>query len=284
MDFCCFYSLSPLPLNEVLVLRFIAYLHSIKFSPSSVRVHLAAIRAWAISLGLNPPDLYSARVKWALRSFTRSAPPPARVPPFTFRMLYSIYLVISYSYDNIMHFTAMLLAYFGCMRSAEYCPSQGTAPPLTLSSIRFIDSHNPYMIVNVPISKTALHGYTVVIGCSDSPICAYCWMLNYLHIRRAPPSAPLFLYRSGAPLTHSSLTQAMRQLLLASGLPYLPVTPHSLRAGAATDAHRAGAPDSAVQKLGRWASNAYRLYLRLSQADQALTSKWLASSHSHQFS
>ena len=193
-------------------------------------------------------------------------------------MLYRVYQSLPYSYSNVMHFAAMLLAYYGCMRSSEYCPSPLTAPPLTPQSIRFIDSIPPYMVITVPSSKTAIHGYTVVVGCSESPVCSYCWMQHYLHIRRAPPNSPLFIYPSGAPLTHTSLTQAMRQFLAAAGLPNPSVTPHSLRAGAATDAHRAGAPDSAVQQLGRWSSNAYLIYLRPSQAHQALNSKRLAHS------
>ena len=226
---------------------------------------------------MDPPDLYSQRVRWALRSFARSAPPPSRVPPLTYQMLNSIFKSLSYSYTNLMHFTAMALAYYGCMRSSEYCPSQGSIP-LTPSSLRFVSSTPPYMVVSVPRSKTSPHGYTVVIGCSESAVCAYCSMLNYLSHRRASHSAPLFLYQSGVPLTHSNFTTAIRQMLSAAGLPSLHFTPHSIRAGAATDAHRAGAPDSAIQRLGRWTSSAYQLYLRPSQAQQARTSRWLAAS------
>ena len=174
----------------------------------------------------------------------------------------------------------MLLAYFGCLRSAEYCPSPNTASPLTPAHISF---HGPigaqYMVIRVNSSKTAMHGFRVVVGCSGTLVCAVCWMAAYLPVRPFPPSSPLFITAQGLPLSHSIMTSAMRSLLRGAGYQSEGFTPHSLRAGAATDAAQRGLPDSVVQQLGRWKSQAFRVYLRPSDSAQAALSARLAGVH-----
>ena len=277
IQFCAQFALDPTMLDERLILRFIAYLNSLSIAPSSIKVYLSAIRAWAISIGLPPPFIYTPKVNWAMRSIVRDAPPPNRVPPFTYTMLRRVHQSLAYTHDNITVFTAMLLAYFACMRSSEFCPSSGVAHHLTPSSLSFIPAQPPYMVVAVRSSKNSIKGYSVVVGCSGTAVCAYCWMRHYLARFPRPPAAPLFILASGAPLTHASLSRHMRSFARQAGLPELQFTPHSLRAGAATDAAQAGAPDSAIQQLGRWASLAYRIYMRPSQAQQAQVSRRLAS-------
>ena len=53
---------------------------------------------------------------------------------------------------------------------------------------------------------------------------------------------------------------------------------HSFRIGAATSAKHAGVSDLHLQALGRWRSDAYLKYVRLSLKDLARLSKSLASS------
>ena len=98
-----------------------------------------------------------------------------------------------------------------------------------------------------------------------------------MSIRDASPNSPLFVTKAGLSLTHSMLTKAIRAFLEQAGYPPRPYTPHSLRAGSATDAAQSGAPDSAVQRLGRWQSSAFTAYLRPSQLQEALVAGRLAA-------
>ena len=128
IQFCVRYELDPFRVNESTILRFIAHLSSDNIAPSTVRVYLAGIRAWLISEGIPTPLIYSQRVKWALMSLRRSAPPPARAPPFTMSMFLKVFKVILYSYDSAHLFSSMLLGYFGCLRASEYLPAPEHPP------------------------------------------------------------------------------------------------------------------------------------------------------------
>lgn len=276
LDFCTRYALDPIRIEESTVIRFIAYLSCIPISPSTVRVYLAGIRAWIISEGHPPPYIYSQRVKWALRSLDRSAPNPVRARPFTMSMLRVVFHFIDYSYDNVLMFSAMLLGYFGCLRSSEYCYAPGCTP-LLLSHVKIVEASTRFMIISVQSSKTAHKGFQLVVGCSRSAICAVCWLKHFISIRSHPPSLPLFTLKSGVPLTRAALSLFMRQSLSAAGMDPSNISTHSLRAGSATDAAGLGLTDSAIQQLGRWKSSAFTVYLRPSQSDQAAVAAQLAS-------
>ena len=274
------YGLDPTILTEYQILRFITHLNSISLSISTIRVYIAGVRAWAIANNIPVPDLHTPRITWALKAISRYGPPPSTAPPFGYALLATLLPRVPRTYDNLMVATAMLFAYYGCFRSAEYCPNPSTAPPLTLASLTFDQADDPpYMKVDVKSSKTSTHGFKAVIGCSGTFVCSVCWMLAYLAVRPFPPQSPLFIYSQGNPMSHSTLTSSMRELIALAGLPPGEYTPHSLRAGSATDAAQRGLPDSAVQQLGRWRSNAFRAYLRPSNQAQADIASILAGIH-----
>ena len=280
INFCSMYGLDPTNISEYQVLRFITYLTSLSLSISTIRVYIAGVRAWAIANNLPVPDIYQPRVKWALKAVAKQGPPPSSVPPLGYSVLDSLLPRVPKTYDNLMLVAAMLLAYYGCFRSAEFCPNPSTAPPLTPNNITFHHAENHhYMKVNVRASKTSIHGFKAIIGCSGTFVCSLCWMRSYLAVRPFPKTDPLFINSRGIPLSHSIMTKSMRELMTITGLPPLEYTPHSLRAGSATDAAQRGLPDSAIQQLGRWRSDAFKVYLRPSSQSQAGLSSILAGLH-----
>lgn len=85
-------------------------------------------------------------------------------------------------------------------------------------------------------------------------------MLSYLS-RRGEEPGPLFVLKSGQPLSRAVLTNWLRQILSTAGISGN-FSSHSFRIVAATVAARNGVPDHLIQALGRWTSNAYQLYIR----------------------
>lgn len=93
----------------------------------------------------------------------------------------------------------------------------------------------------------------------DDEACAVAAMDNLLTLFPRPPEAPLFHQQHGAftrEYVISNLKPAMR--ILGHKGNY---SGHSFRREAATSSKEAGLCDADIQILGRWKSDAYRLYI-----------------------
>ena len=97
-------------------------------------------------------------------------------------------------------------------------------------------------------------------------------MLDYLSIRPATPG-PLFLLQSGSPLTRALLVDNLQKALRQAGLNHKDYNGHSFRIGAATSAAQRGLEDSLIQTLGRWRSDAYKIYIKLPAPSSQLSLK-----------
>ena len=98
-------------------------------------------------------------------------------------------------------------------------------------------------------------------------------LLRHLHLSGSNPN-PYFVFEDGSHLTRVKLASVISNLLKVYNIEG-DYTGHSFRIGAATTAARAGIPDNMIKTLGRWSSEAYRLYIRSSEDDIAGVSKKL---------
>lgn len=258
-------------------MRFIAFLYHASLSLGTIKVYLAGVRSWYLTTGLPIPVIYTPRVKLALRSILRDNPPPSRVLPLTFSILQRAFSFLTPTPYNIMCLAAMSLAYFACLRSAEYCFDASLGHSLSTSDITFLSSPPRSMRVLIRSSKTLIHGFEIVIGCSGVRFCAVCLIRLHLSTSNPPPQLPLFKLPAGVPLNYRSLSAFIKALLTRMGLDPARYSPHSLRAGSATDAAALGASSHFIQSLGRWRSDAYLAYLRPTPLFQSSISPFLAS-------
>ena len=90
-------------------------------------------------------------------------------------------------------------------------------------------------------------------------------LLRYFHLRGSNPG-PLLC------LTRVKLNSIISNLLNVCNIGG-DYTGHSFRMGAATTAARVGIPNNMIKTLGRWSSEACRLYIRPSEDDIARVSK-----------
>ena len=81
-------------------------------------------------------------------------------------------------------------------------------------------------------------------------------------------------FPDGSPLTRDLLNSKIRNLLFSCGA-VGDYTGHSFRIGAATTAARVGLPFHLIKSVGRWSSDAYKLYIRTSELDIAAVSSKL---------
>ena len=160
--------------------------------------------------------------------------------------------------------SACTLAFFGMLRSSEYTSPNNTTF-LSNSTLQVTDiSFSPdlsFVSILIKHSKTDpfRHGCTIRLAAVSSDLCPVAALLRYLRYRHYSVG-PLFVFQSGIYLTHHHIVT-----LLRDALPHVSnINTHSFRIGGASAASSAGIPDSLIQVMGRWSSDAYHRYLRVS--------------------
>ena len=79
-----------------------------------------------------------------------------------------------------------------------------------------------------------------------------------------PSKGPLFCHSDGRAITVDEVRDQVRRVMRAAGRPPVLYGAHSLRIGGATAALAAGVPPELIRLIGRWSSDVYEIYCRLS--------------------
>jgi site-specific recombinase XerD len=132
------------------------------------------------------------------------------------------------------------------------------------------------MLIRLRAAKTDPFaiGTTVIIGATGSSICPIAAMKSYFAFRRAIQGhigmeESLFIFSDGSTLRRDQLTTFLRAFLTRLGIDARLFAGHSFRIGGATELARAGAPGHIIQKMGRWSSDAFKLYIRTANSELA---------------
>ena len=96
-------------------------------------------------------------------------------------------------------------------------------------------------------------------------------MLPYL-ARRGRGVGPLFRTERNEPLTKQAFVSCLKLALGRLGYDGLVFAGHSFRISAATTAAACGFEDSTIKLLGRWASNAFQIYVKTPRTTLAAVS------------
>ena len=118
-----------------------------------------------------------------------------------------------------------------------------------------------------------------LIPSSDPCICPERWVARMIKIIPAHASEPFFLVRENRdrfPLTSRQVGRLLKQWCKSAGLDLARLTPHGLRRGGLTWAHRAKVSSESLQVLGGWASNAYKRYIEHDFESRLETGKKMA--------
>jgi hypothetical protein len=102
----------------------------------------------------------------------------------------------------------------------------------------------------------------------------------WLAERRAlgiPETQMLFCHEDGSPLTVRQLRDAVKGMMAAIGLDPARFGAHSLRIGGATAALAAGVTPSLIRIMGRWSSDVYEIYCRMSEESALGVGRAIAS-------
>jgi hypothetical protein len=185
---------------------------------------------------------------------------------------------------EVILFAVALVGLVGLLRASEFISK---APyGCTLRRSHFSDLGDR-VVLRLVRSKTDTfeEGVDVSIFQVGGPLCPVAW-LRTLWAQSAikSPEAPLFQSPDGSAITYLQLQAFLKRVCAATGVDGQRVTTHSLRIGGATTLFELGFSPDMVKKLGRWVSDSYQRYQRLSDASlrrAALAFAKTASSREH---
>jgi hypothetical protein len=168
---------------------------------------------------------------------------------------------------------AIKLAWAGFLRCGEFTAPNGAkfnpAVHLSRSSLQFLPSfdHPTHMSLSLPSSKTDpfRSGVSILIARAPAEAALTCPVLAMQrYLRQWPdtnPLAPLFRDATGKALTRAPFISLLKARLAHLNLDQSLYSGHSFRRGAATSAATVGYNNYEIQLLGRWRSDAYKLYI-----------------------
>ena len=258
-----------LPLSTTTIALFVSYLRARKLAPSTISSYLSAISYVHKIKDLRDPtkEFLIQKLLTAVGK-ERSADP--RLPitkPVPFQLVRSLQHTLSSAEQRTL-FTAMfLIAFYGFFRIGELASKSPASSNsvVQFNNLSFLSTEGSIQSLKITIChfkhNTNNRPVDVIITRdSASPICPVQAMLDYCKVRLFAPG-PLFCLRN-RPVTVNQFNEQLRACLSFCSLDSSRFKSHSFRIGAACHAADLGYSDSQIRALGRWKSDAFKLYIR----------------------
>ena len=264
LQFCKLHNLKALPIHETNVMLYVTSIA--KSSVSNVKIHISSVKHFAaVIVGQHIPPL--PRLYMLVRSIKRQSKKGPKRLPVTLSKLRVIFEFLASSswsqVDKCMLWAAVTTAFFGFLRSSEYCSPQtkkyDTETTLCFEDISYKHS-NIYITIKASKTDPFREGCTICLSPSYASVCPVTNLLNYMN-QHPLKSGPLFTFSDQTLLTRRRMNSLLKSAV-PSGVK-APVSSHSLRIGAASTAAAAGLPRWLIQQLGRWTSDCFRTYIQI---------------------
>jgi len=293
LNFCQAIKAIPIPASEQTLLLFATHLADSSITYSTIKVYISAIRHMHVREGLHEDfsTQLTPRLHLTLKGIQKSQATSSQRTrlPITLKIMQSINGLLTedpHSYNNILIWAACCLAFFGFLRVSEFTIPNDTAYDsechLSPSDVAVDNRDHPQLLkVTIKQSKTDpfRKGVDLYLGATDGRLCPVKALLPYLAIRPEHSNSPIFIFKDGRPLTRQRFSHLLNTLLSRLGYDSTLYNTHSFRIGAATTARQANIPDSSIQMLGRWKSNAYQSYIKTPPQELACFSKYLTTQY-----
>ena len=197
------------------------------------------------------------------------SPQSAALLPITLKMLQSLITalekIVNSSYDKKLLKAMFVIMYFCCLRIGEVALSNHDDHVIQISQVSFSQVDSVFHSFTIQFNSFKMSGSRTpaitILRREHETICPVQLLLDYLAVRPRC-SGPLFLSASNKLITRWWLLKMLRFCLSYLGWDNLAVNTHSFRIGRATDMFAQNYSDSYIQHVGRWASDAFKRYLR----------------------
>ncbi|KAF8442249.1 hypothetical protein L210DRAFT_3330315, partial [Boletus edulis BED1] len=261
------------PISHTTLLAFLSSCAG-AYSGSAISNYAAGIRAWHLLHG-HPWQIEQQELKLTLQGASRLAPRTSKRPkrpPMTLDDIKAIraFLNLDDPCDAAIY-ACMVVVFYSVVRLGEFTVTAITkfnpTKHVTRRNVSFLkDQHGlPVIKIALPSTKCAPDGEDVQCapqkGCVSDPEAA---LRRHFHINAAPPNAHLFAWKHPKnglrPLSKTQFISRITPIAKQCGLAEL--KGHSLRIGGTLFYLLKGIPFDVVKVMGRWAGEAFTLYLR----------------------
>lgn len=281
------------PSSSTLIAAFIADLAGL-YAAATIRNYVFGVRAWHILHGvawsMNEPEL-----EGLLKAANALAPGSSRRKqrqPYTVDYIATVGGALDLNLPlHVAVFACLTTTFYTAARLGEFVvKTLGSFDPrvnITRSGVRedLDDKGLQSTVFKLPHTKTAPSGEEVSWSAQDGPTDPRAALETHLRINNPPTDAPLFAYRDSKfsrskpkPLTKAKFLEVVHAAAKRTGLD--PLQGHGIRIGSTLEYLLRGVPFEVMKVKGRWASDAFQLYLR--KHAQILAPYMQARSHQHE--
>ena len=268
MRFCEQIKVIPFPICSDILELFVSSMAQ-RIGVKSMNVYLCGLQYVNTFYGFSEQISHMPNLAYVLRGIRRTQGPkfhrPLRAPILVTHLtdMFNLCSCFLNPHDTLMIRAAFTLAFFGLLRVSEYtAPQNFLWDPLVHLAVTDVSFsiHPPSMRLKIKASKTDPFRVGAVIRLVPLKhrLCPVAAMYRYLRVADRT-SGPLFIKSDGTFLTRHHIVGVLRRCFSSPNL-----NTHSFRIGGASALANAGVPSHIIKQLGRWRSDAFLKYLRLS--------------------
>ena len=259
-----------LPLPSSQLTPFISYLSAKKLAHSTITSYMSAISYVHKLKGYRDPTK-TFLIHKLLTALSRQRSVDLRLPitrPVLHELVKSLRHTNSSAFQRCLYSAMFLLAFYGFFRIGELAAKSAdcAASVIQFRDLKFLVKDGQTQMIKIIITvfkhNTNKKPFEILIEREDTlPFCPVQALVEYCKTRGAQPG-PLFCHPNLAPITVYQFNTELSHCLKFCGLDTTRYKGHSFRIGAASHAADMGFSDAQIRTLGRWKSDAFRIYIR----------------------
>lgn len=276
--FCNIYKLTAFPVQAHTAARYIVYLAQAGRTFGTIQNHLASIKHFhqiaGFSLGWQEDYLFRLTLNGAKRYLSMAI---NRKEPITPSLLHT--MAPLFRLDNPLHaamWSLFLVAFFSFLRKSNLVVSHNAslAKVVRFSDLVFTKQGAQLTISETKTIQFAQRRLTIPLpAIKGSALCPIAALRNHISKNRISQHDFLFSVRCGPAgkaraITYQQFNSFLKQSLSAIGKNPASFSTHSFRRGGATFAFDCGLPAELIKAQGDWLSDAYHIYLEMSDTQK----------------
>jgi hypothetical protein len=255
----------PVPLDTMV--QYVAFLSKSGFASGSVSTYIAGISNEHKMMNC-VDSTHNFIIKRMVEGMARGQVRKDVRAPITVDILRKIVPILKHvcrsSFETRLFRAAFVVAFFGFFRISELVAHSVSCSGRAVRRDDINIDSDCNLHVTVRYSKTDQRGQSttlVIKNIGDDVICPVSAIQEYLSARPVI-DGPLFCHFNHEPVTRYQFSAVLQRALQFAGINTGLFSAHSFRIGASTTAYMNGVSSEEIKRMGRWSSDAYKLYIR----------------------